>query len=430
MKGYSGWSYEHFKVATDKNKTDTPYICRLIPGKSDVSVETEKEVDGILYYRKRQGGEWKNQQYKGISLIVKNLCENCEYQMYIESSNGIKSNLRLFKTGEVIGKPIAYHHPSDEEYKFSGRFLGSPSLLKLPNGVLLASFDIFAARTPQNLTRIFRSDDGGETWKYVCELMPCFWGKLFYHNGSIYMLACSTEYGDLLIGKSDDDGYTWKAPTVILRGQHTMGNGCHKSACEVIKKDGRLFTSLEFGSWAFGGFCNSVLSVSDTADLMNASNWTISEFNKQKDMSGIEGNLVEAPNGDILNILRYRENEAIVMKLSSNYEKLEFVKTIKFPIAHTKFQISRHKDGMYYALGNTAPMRNVLAIYKSEDLENWSFVKNVVDCSNCDEQITGFQYPVFILDDDMLILSRTAYNGADTFHNSNYITFHKTSIKE
>ncbi len=431
MKGYNGWSYEHFEVVTDFKNEKNPYICRIIPEKTAVQIETRNIEEGIIYYKKRQGGAWTEQDYEGESALVTGLCENCEYQIYVENKAGFRSSVRLFKTGEIIGTPVMYHHPDDKEYEFSGRFLGSPSIVRLPNGILIASCDLFALRTPQNLTRIFRSEDDGETWKYVCELMPCFWGKLFYHNGSLYMLGCATEYGDLLIGKSDDEGYTWTTPTVILRGQHTMGSGCHRSACEILKKDGRLFTSLEFGAWEFGGFHNSVISAPENSDLLDASNWTIADFHKERDMSGIEGNVLESTNGDILNILRYKENEAIVTKLSEDYEKLEFVKTIKFPFAHTKFQIIRHKSGVYYALGNTAPMRNTLAIYKSKDLEAWQFVKNVVDCSDCDEQITGFQYPSFILEgDEMLILSRTAYNGADNFHNSNYITFHKTDVKE
>ncbi len=431
MKGYNKWSYEQFNVATDKTDADTPYICRLIPCETGVTVETKDKLEGILYIKKRQGGEWQTEKFLGNRASVSGLCENCEYQLYIENNIGKKSAVRLFKTGCIIGTPVIYHHPDDDSYAFSGRFFGTPSLLRLPNGALLASCDLFDWQTPQNLTRIFRSEDDGKTWKYLCELMPCFWGKLFWHNGAVYMLACSTEYGDLLIGKSDDEGVTWTTPTVILRGQHTLGNGWHKSACEILKKDGRMFVSMEFGSRAFEGFYNTVISVSENSDLLDAGNWTIAELYKQEGMDGIEGNVTEAPNGDILNILRYRENEAIVTRLSNDYEKLEFVKTIPFPLAHTKFQISRHCSGRYYAMGNTPPMRNVLAIYKSDDLENWEFVKNVVDCSNCDDRITGFQYPAFILEgDDMLILSRTAYNGADNFHNSNYITFHKISIKE
>ena len=78
--------------------------------------------------------------------------------------------------------------------------------------------DVFKGGEAQDLTLIFRSDDDGKTWKYRSELFPCFWGKMFIHRGELYMLGCSTEYGDMLIGKSSDGGVTFGMPTVLLRG--------------------------------------------------------------------------------------------------------------------------------------------------------------------------------------------------------------------
>ena len=110
----------------------------------------------------------------------------------------LKSRVRLARCGKSIGTVVNYLHPEDEAYGFSGHYLCSPSMVRHPDGFLLASMDVFAANHPQNLTLIFRSDDDGQTWHYVSELMPCFWGKLFIHKNELYMLSCSTEYGDLL----------------------------------------------------------------------------------------------------------------------------------------------------------------------------------------------------------------------------------------
>ena len=92
--------------------------------------------------------------------------------------------------------------------------------------------DIYAPNYPKNLTLIFRSDDDGASWHYVSELMPCFWGKLFVHKGELYMLSCSTECGDLLIGKSTDAGKTFTTPVALLRGSNEKnGNtGVHKNS--------------------------------------------------------------------------------------------------------------------------------------------------------------------------------------------------------
>ncbi len=128
-----------------------------------------------------------------------------------------KSRVRLARTGDAVGVVVKYLHPDDTAYSFSGRYLCSPSPVRHPDGFLLGSMDLFAGEHPQNPTLIFRSDDDGESWHYVSELMPCFRGKMFIHRGELYMPACSTEYGDLLIGKSLDGGKTFCAPTTWTR---------------------------------------------------------------------------------------------------------------------------------------------------------------------------------------------------------------------
>ena len=106
--------------------------------------------------------------------------------------------------------------------------------------------DVYASGHPQNLTLIFRSDDEGESWYYVSELMPCFWGKLFVHRGELYMLACSTEYGDLLIGKSTDGGRTFGAPVTLLRGSNGKNGstGVHKNPQNIVHYKGRIYETL------------------------------------------------------------------------------------------------------------------------------------------------------------------------------------------
>ena len=121
--------------------------------------------------------------------------------------------------------------------------------MRHPDGYLLASMDIYAGRAPQNLTLIFRSDDNGASWHYVSELMPCFWGKLFVHRGILYMLACSTEYGDLLIGRSEDGGKTFCTPAVLLRGScKSERAGVHKNPQNILLCKGRIYETLEWGA--------------------------------------------------------------------------------------------------------------------------------------------------------------------------------------
>ncbi len=56
----------------------------------------------------------------------------------------------------------------------SGIYVGSPSLLRLPDGALLASHDYFEADPVSNLapriSEIYRSEDGGASWRNVNHL--------------------------------------------------------------------------------------------------------------------------------------------------------------------------------------------------------------------------------------------------------------------
>ena len=214
MKGYNGWSYAPYKPLLFE--TGDIYICRVVPGMNRVHFEWIDSGDGEyqVYYRKRGNEEfiaWKSTKENACDIT--GLTAETDYEFYVAAGDK-KSRIRLARCGESVGTVVNYFHPEDDAYSFSGRFLCSPSLLRHPDGYLLASMDLFGNDDPQNLTLIFRSDDDGESWHYVSELMPCFWGKMFIHKGELYMLSCSTEDGDLLIGKSTDGGKTFGAPVV------------------------------------------------------------------------------------------------------------------------------------------------------------------------------------------------------------------------
>lgn len=61
----------------------------------------------------------------------------------------------------------------------SGIYVGSPSLLRLPDGALLASHDYFEADPVSNLapriSEIYRSEDGGASWRNVNHLSGALW---------------------------------------------------------------------------------------------------------------------------------------------------------------------------------------------------------------------------------------------------------------
>ncbi|MDP4133568.1 MAG: hypothetical protein Q8882_06110, partial [Bacillota bacterium] len=445
MKGYNKWNYKPFVL-----QFNHPYICRLVPGNTSVTFQWKDDYDKgphTVRYKGREEKEWKSKRLTSEMHTIEGLEPRVTYEIAIFNSNGFQGASRLFNTGIYPGTLINYNHFEDKQYLFSGRCLGSPSLLRLPSGSLLASHDIFGggmgAQRQENFTNIFRSDDDGKTWYLVSELFSCFWPSMFLHHGKLYIIACSRVYGDLLVGCSEDEGKTWSMPTVIARSccAHGDNEGFHKSAGKVLKSHGRLWLGIEYGCWSCGTFRNTLLSIDENADLLDAENWTFTSFTPPaRDVPGaikgvpgaLEGISMESLDGQyIYDIARYSNGLAMVLKVKADDPEgnLEFYKFSKIPVAHSKFEIIKHDDGWYYTIGNIPPARTILCVYRSRDLENWEFVSKILDFEGCSVNKVGVQYPSVLLEGRTLsFLSRTAMNNSESFHDSNCITFHRVEI--
>lgn len=453
MKGCNLWSYSPYRpFLIDVGDI---YVCRLAPTSSSIHLEWLSDTEGKfeIYYRSRGEGDFiKAGETYEHQFDIKGLECDCDFELYVRCGE-VKSRIRLARVGEGVGVTVNYLHPDDECYKFSGRYICSPSMVKHPDGYLLASMDLYAQAHPQNLTLIFRSDDDGESWYYQCELMPCFWGKLFIHRGEIYMLACSTEYGDLLISKSTDGAKTFSAPVSILRGTNgKLGNvGVHKNQQNPVIYNGRLYHTIEWGSWGNRDFpyrhAAMVISCDIDADLLNPESWHITPpviynpdwegVTKEGEVNGnIEGTLVISPDGKLYNVMRYESDEKKVIAYEVNGEDpdapLTFSHVISFPANRSKFMIKRdERSGLYYSVATRRideprTRRNLLSLMVSRDLAEWNVVCDLIDRRNSDPEKIGFQYVDFEFDgEDIIYLCRTAINGANSFHDSNYITFHR-----
>ncbi|MBQ8439333.1 MAG: hypothetical protein IJX19_01610 [Clostridia bacterium] len=452
MKGTSNWSYAPYRpLLTDVGEI---YICRVAPGVNSVELEwlpLEPNTVYTVHCRKRDGGDFTvRETTQELSCLITDLDTDTDYEFYL-SSGEKKSRVRLARCGKGIGDTVNYLHPDDEAYSFSGRYLCSPSLVRHPEGYLLASMDVYAANHPQNLTFIFRSDDDGKSWHYVSELMPCFWGKLFVHRGELYMLACSTEYGDLLIGKSTDGGKTFSAPVTLLRGSNGKnGNtGVHKNPQNIFHHGGRIYETLEWGAWADKSLCHAamVMSCDENDDLLNPESWRFTEPVKFGHFAPelehlpiptmtIEGTLTRSPEGKLLNIMRFGSyHKAIVYEVNTEDRDapLTYSRCMEFPANYSKFMIKHdERSGCYYSVATRtcspedAKHRNLLSLLSSKDLMQWDVVCDLFDYRDQDPKLVGFQYVDFEIEgDDLIYLCRTALNGANSYHNSNYITFHR-----
>lgn len=456
MKGYSLWSYAPYKPLL-RNIGDI-YICRIAPNKDSIHFEWLDTGDVYsVFYRKRDAEDFINVgTTKNCEFDIVGLDTDTDYEFYVSAENK-KSLVRLARTGEVVGTVVNYLHPDDTAYSFSGRYLCSPSLVRHPDGFLLASMDVFAGNHPQNLTLIFRSDDNGESWHYVSELMPCFWGKMFIHSDELYMLSCSTEYGDLLIGKSADGGKTFSSPVCLLRGSNGKNgnNGVHKNPQNVFVHEGRIWNTLEWGNWDNPSFYHAamVMSASLDDDLLKPESWSFSEPLTYKSAwegtvqngwaaGTIEGTLCLSPEGELMNIMRYNIMEGdppygLVLAYKVNTKDpdapLTYSHSIKMPCNNAKFMIKYDEvSKKYYSIVSRIDCeerafgRNLLSLMSSTDLENWDTVCDLIDKRDEDMKKIGFQYVDFEFEgDDIIFLCRTSINNAHDYHDANYSTFHK-----
>ena len=452
MKCCNTWSYHPYRPLL--REVGNIYISRTVPYKDKIHFEwlpTDDTTYSVFYKKSEDEGFVHYLDTIDTFCDIEGLSPETDYAFYVSAKSG-KSRVRLARCGESVGTVVNYLHPDDEAYAFSGRYLCSPSLVRHPDGYLLSSMDVFAGDHPQNLTLIFRSDDEGESWHYVSELMPCFWGKMFIHRGELYMLSCDTEYGDLQIGKSIDGGKSFSAPVTLLRGANGKNGtpGVHKNPQNVVHYNGRIYETLEWGTWENKDyrFAAIVMSCDENDDLLVPENWHFTEprtFDRfcpeldalPLDSVHIEGTLAVSPDGRLLNVMRFHGLYHKVLVYEVDLEDpdamLRFSHLADFPANFTKFMIKRDdKTGYYYSIGTRVyspektGVRNLLSLLRSRDLMSWEIVYDILDYRNIDDKHIGFQYVDFeIEENDIIFLCRTSFNGANNYHDSNYQTFHR-----
>lgn len=438
---------------------ETLKISRVIPGNRQVTVEWLKpdrvdDAAGLRYVAeiKHRAAPWSQAVRKELpasarSATMTDLLNHADYAIRVlaerdgETKPVAESAERLVSPAALPGIVVDYVHKDETFYMNKGVYIGSPSIARLPDGRFLASHDLFGCGS-HDFSRIFRSADGGRTWRHVSDLDQCFWGKLFVHRDKLYMLACSRRFGDIVIRYSPDAGETWTEPAAIVKGQ------CHKAPVPLKIHRGRLWTCVEYKDPAFRAM---VISAPVDADLMQPSNWTVSEplsYDPNwvprgwKPRGGhiSEGNAVVDPKGNLLNVLRYNAEphygKVVVLDIAADGRSLSFNRTMDFLGSLTKFTIRRHPEtGVYWSLVNRVPeprggmwaCRNVLSLVKSDDFDHWKPVCDVLrDDREFAPKFTGFQYIDWLFDgNDIVFVCRMGYNGAHNFHDANHLTFHR-----
>lgn len=348
---------------------------------------------------------------------------------------------------------VVAHSPAS-----SGVYLGSPSVVRLRSGELLASHDFFGTGSTGDRVNVYGSKDRGLTWERRSDFRGGFWSSLFEHRGAVYLLGTSRQDGDVVIRRSTDRGRSWSEPKDGTSGLLLSDARYHCAPTPVIEHGGRLWRAFEDvmgpGGWG-SNFRSLMMSAALDADLLDASQWRVSErlgrdpsWLEGRFGGWLEGNAVVAPDGHVVNLLRadYRDPDerAAWIDVSEDGRKVHFDVArgfVGFPGGCKKFTVRRDPvEGGYWSLGNGIPLsqrggnvertRNTLALLHSEDLRNWTV--RAVLLHHPDRTKHGYQYADWQMDgEDLIALVRTAHDdsfgGAHGCHDSNYITFHRWS---
>ncbi|MBN2133151.1 MAG: VCBS repeat-containing protein [Sedimentisphaerales bacterium] len=335
----------------------------------------------------------------------------------------------------------------DRSDDFARVYFGCPSIAVLDDGTYVASHSYFGPGTTNDRMVVFDSKDRGQTWRKLAEIKGQWWSTLFAHRGALYVIGASARYGNTVIRRSFDGGRTWTEPKDKDSGLLLDDGGYHCAPVPVVLHNGRIWRAMEDnragGGWGkhFRAF---VMSSPADADLLKASNWTCTNrlhFDPQwltVDASRpgwLEGNVVIAPDGEVLDILRFnddRGDRACITHVSADGAKLTYDPQkgmIDLPGGRNKFTIRFDpKTKRYWSLVNkeTNPpaYRNILALASSADLRRWQ-VESIV-LHHPDSRNHAWQYIDWLFDgNDMIFVSRTAWDGSHRAHDANYFTFHR-----
>lgn len=456
MRGTTCWNYKPFTRLIDMDIRQKPFICRVAPYETGFEIQWfdhgQPEGSHKLIWRVYLSQDaWQEMPLTGDTARVDGLIEHRDYEFKVVRCDGTgESGLRLAHTCFVPGTVVNYLHPQDKTYHFSGHSLCSPTLVRLPSGALMTAMDVFSGQFGNSkLTLLFKSTDDGKTWRYVTDIYPSFWPKLFVHRGALYLFSGSQDYGDMLIGRSDDEGETWTAPTHIITGCGPNEMGPHKGPMPVIEFNGRLYTAIDYGCWRHQQHSNGLLSIDADADLLDAGNWAFTPFTRYDPAwpnapvgtcpGCIEGNAVVSPDGVISNYLRIdhpncvpNNGKAVVLRGDNADPEapLTLDRIVDCPLgSNSKFQLYQDPVTKQYIMIGTeqseaTPVRTVLSMAVSKDFYTWKVVKRILDYRTSDPMHIGFNYPDWIFDgDDILLLVRTAFGPSFNFHDANYQTF-------
>lgn len=439
------WNYRGVLLKSDTNHKG--------PGHHAFLRHPDQDLWFVVYHR------WNHQ--RGLGPF--NAARQVAIDLASYDDDGLIEPIAMTAGNTAIATPPAVLPPGvaiNHVPQATGLFIGSPSITVLPNGDYLAAHDFFGPESKEHecaTAVIHRSGDRGESWREIARLQCLFWPKLFTHRNAAYIIGVEKHHGRIVIRRSTDNGETWTSPRDSASGLLTPDGEYHTAPMPVLEHAGRLWRAFED---AMGGdrwgerYRAGMLSIPVDADLLQASNWTFSNFIARDpvwldgDFNGwLEGNAVLDRDGHMVNMLRvdtptYPEKAAIVA-ISEDGETASFdpeTGFIDFPGGAKKFTVRYDaQSDRYWTLATVAlpqyggtdrpaRIRNTLALMRSDELRDWE--TQCIVLHHPDVAAHGFQYVDWTFDgDDLIAVCRTAHDdgigGARNNHDANFMTFHR-----
>ena len=342
------------------------------------------------------------------------------------------------------GTVVDYVPPPDSD----NTYIGCPSIAILPNGDYVASHSFFGPATTSDQSVVFKSQDRGQTWQPLADLDGQWWSNLFVHNQDLYIMGVDERFGSVAIRRSTDGGQTWTTPNDSASGLlRDDGERYHCAPVPMLIHNGRIWRSFEttHDSSSTYPFSSFVMSAPVDADLLDASNWSatnilpfdLSRLTKPDPEGWREGNILAAPNGDLVNFLRigdYGADRADTLRVSADgsqiyFDDVNWGKIDSFPGGAVKFTIRYDPvSELYWTLSDKqkdpSAVRNHLVLACSSDLKNWEVKTTIL--RHPDSTYHAFQYADWQFDgNDLVAVSRTGWDGSHRAHDANYFTFHR-----
>ena len=317
----------------------------------------------------------------------------------------------------------------------------------MPDGNYLASC---TGSEVKKTTAMFISRDKGLTWEPhgnfdVAVNKVANYYNLFVHRGALYIMgvgpgdasnADGVNKSNIYICRSDDNGLTWTVPVDNKTGLLFEGL-FHTANVPVTVCNGRIWRACETHGDLKKPF---MLSAPEDSDLLDASNWTMSNkienvsftVNGSRISSLIEGNAVSTPDGKVYNIIRssssvtskYATKIRVIDENTIEYDPAKDVVlmpgggkkfTIRYDaqsklywtITNPDFEENVYHNGIYWEGLSHSLMRNRMVLLYSTDLVNWVEAKDII--YNQDPFFHGFQYTDWTFDgEDIIAVVRTA----------------------